>query len=187
MEDDLNRFRGKAQNEKVKRRNDLAREVEKSKLLECEMTVLLNDIDEWLHELAEELRDAQRETKAALKGKERQESVAAKRLMLLEKLKANLGKTRDHVADQSNQQATLERMATIGIQIKKERALGWKGGSGRRPVHFVMLICELLSMVHLPLQFLPIFKHHMLQIKGGSWTNCPHLLLFGSAVLLCRI
>ena len=66
-----------------------------------------------------------------MKGKERQESVAAKRLTLLKELKVKLGETRDRLADQSSQQGTLERVAIIGIQIKKERALGRKGGSGR--------------------------------------------------------
>ena len=38
-----------------------------------------------------------------------------------------------------------EHMTTICLQIKRERAIGHKGGSGKWPVHIVLLICELLT------------------------------------------
>jgi hypothetical protein len=63
---------------------------------------------------------------------------------LLKDLKATLANAMDNLADESNQRAALERMQTIGIQIKKERAIGRHGGASRWPVHIVLLICELL-------------------------------------------
>jgi hypothetical protein len=63
---------------------------------------------------------------------------------LLKDLKATLANAMDNLADESNQRAALERMQTIGIQIKKERAIGRRGGASRWPVHIVLLICELL-------------------------------------------
>ena len=40
--------------------------------------------------------------------------------------------------------ATLKRMKTIRMQIKRERPIGRRGGSSKWPVHIVILICELL-------------------------------------------
>jgi len=35
-------------------------------------------------------------------------------------------------------------MQTIKLEIKRQRLVGWRGGSGKWPVHIVLLICKLL-------------------------------------------
>ena len=35
-------------------------------------------------------------------------------------------------------------MQTIKVEIKRQRSVGQRGGSGKWPVHIVLLICELL-------------------------------------------
>ena len=155
--------------EKIRRRQDVATEAERRKYMENKLKAKLDDMHEWLEEMAEEVRDAKREAKKAAKGKERVDSLANKRvsclttyyslfyithteltthlllqLIMIKELKDKLAETRDNLADESNQRAMLERMRTIGIQIKKERKIGRRGGSSRWPVHIVLLICELL-------------------------------------------
>ena len=68
-------------------------------------------------------------------------NVAVKRLDLLKSLKTSLNATKDEIADESHARASLERMRTIQIEIKKERPLGRPGGSKRWLVHIVLLIC----------------------------------------------
>ena len=108
-------------------------------------------LEGWLKDMAEEVKDAKRETKQALKDrKEALEanefitSVSSKRLALLKDLKIRVNELRDDLADESHQRAALERLSSIKLEIKRERAIGRKGGSDRWPVRIVLLICELL-------------------------------------------
>ena len=144
MGGEVNKLRAKLHDEKMKRRKDVSSEVEKRKALKSDMQEQLVGMDDWLNELDEEVKHAKRVTKAALKEKNKLKAVSDKRLTLLKELRVKLSETKDDLAEESNQRAALERMQTIGIQIKKERTIDRREGSGRWPVHVFMLICELL-------------------------------------------
>ena len=138
--------KAKVHEEKKKRREAVAKEVSQRRQLQ-------NDVDElydWIDELGTELRETKRETKAALKAKDKAESrkakaneLASKRLTMMKELKVKLGEVQDELATESKRADALERMKTIRIQIKRERPVGRRGGSGRWPVHIVLLICEI--------------------------------------------
>ena len=81
------------------------------------------------------------------------DSVAARRLDLLNGMQSRLGALTDELADtESNlvvetcRREQLERLQVIGKEIKRERTLGRRGGRARWPVHVVLLICELLTV-----------------------------------------
>ena len=73
--------------EKTRRRQDVATEVEKRKSMEIKLKGKLDDMHEWLDEMADEVRDAKREAKKAVKKaatvKERVDSLANKRVSRL--------------------------------------------------------------------------------------------------------
>lgn len=69
--------------EKTRRRQDVAHEVEKRKSMESKLKAKVDDMHEWIDEMAEEVRDAKREAKNAAKGKERVDSLANKRVSCL--------------------------------------------------------------------------------------------------------
>ena len=133
--------------EKQKRRAAVGREIERRNAVE-------NTVDElydWIDELDEELRDAKSIMRAAKKeansahyAKSKLETVASKRFDLLKDLKQQLRNTKDDLANESHQRASLEKLQQIQVQIKRERPVGRKGGAARWPVHIVLLICELL-------------------------------------------
>ena len=133
--------------EKNKYREQRAKEIEKRHMVE--QTV--DDLYDWIDELHLEINDqkkvtksARNEIKTAKRSKLKLESVASKRLSLLKELKRSLNHAKDMLADESHQREALERMQTIKLEIKRERAVGRRGGSGKWPVHIVLLICELL-------------------------------------------
>ena len=70
--------------------------------------------------------------------------IASKRLEVLTDLKLCVGKLHNDLANESHLQESLERMSTTRIQIKLERKVGHQGGSGKWPVHIIMLTCDLL-------------------------------------------
>ena len=70
--------------------------------------------------------------------------MAAKRLEYLKSLKVSLNESKEDLVDESHQQAALERMHKIHIDIKKDRPIGRWGGGKRWTVHIVLLICEML-------------------------------------------
>ena len=76
--------------------------------------------------------------------KNKKESMAAKRLSMLKELNYSLREAKDMLADESHEREALERMQTIKLEIKRQRSVGRRGGSGKWPVHIVLLICELL-------------------------------------------
>ena len=130
------------------RRAQLAKEIEKRRLVE--QTV--DDLYGWIDELHNEITNQKQTTKLARKdlktehkSRLKQESIAFKRLTLLNDLKCRFHEAKDMLADESQQRAALERMQTIHLEIKRERSVGRRGGSGKWPVHIlVLLICELL-------------------------------------------
>ncbi len=78
-----------------------------------------------------------KETKNALKEKDKAQSLSTKRLALLNDLKERLVALKGDLADESHQRELLERLHTITLQIKQERPVGRQGGSGKWPVHVV--------------------------------------------------
>ena len=133
--------------EKKKRRAQVTKEVEKRHLVES----AVDDLYDWIDELHAEINSqklarklARKEIQSATRLKLKNESIAAKRLSLLKDLKYRLSEAKDMLADESHEREALERMQTIKIEIKRQRSVGWRGGSGKWPVHVVMLICELL-------------------------------------------
>lgn len=133
--------------EKKKRRQGIADEIAKRKVVE--QTV--DDLYEWIDELHSEInttklgvKSANRQLKESSKSKLKLESIASKRLSMLKDLKDQLRVAKDLLADESHQREALERMQTIKLEIKKQRSVGRRGGSKRWPVHIVLLICELL-------------------------------------------
>ena len=133
--------------EKKKRRAQVTKEVEKRHLVES----ALDDLYDWIGELHAEINSqklarklARKEIQSATRLKLKNESIAAKRLSLLKDLKYRLSEAKDMLSDESHEREALERMQTIKIEIKRQRSVGRRGGSGKWPVHVVMLICELL-------------------------------------------
>ena len=55
-------------------------------------------------------------------------TVAAKQLEYLKSLKVSLNEAKEDLVDEPHQQAALERMPEIHIEIKKERTIGRRGG-----------------------------------------------------------
>ncbi len=69
--------------EKTRQRQDVANEVEKRKSMESKLKAKLDNMHEWLDEMADEVRDAKCEAKKAATGKERVDSHANKRVSCL--------------------------------------------------------------------------------------------------------
>lgn len=133
--------------EKKKRRAAVAKEVERRKAIE----ETVEDLYGWVDEIHCELRDAKskvkaatQETNAANVAKSKIATVASNRLALIKTLKQQLRDTKDDLAEESHERASLEKLRQIQVQIKRERQVGRKGGAARWPVHIVLLICELL-------------------------------------------
>ena len=98
----------------------------------------------WLADMSAELKASKREAQDALRQKSRASKLASRRLALLREMKVALNECSDELAAESQSRNTLERMQTIQLQIKRERAVGRRGGGSKWPVHIVLLICELL-------------------------------------------
>ena len=63
---------------------------------------------------------------------------------MMKDLKLKVGELKDSLADESHQRAALERLCALHLEIKRQRIVGRKGGSGKWHVRIVLLICELL-------------------------------------------
>mgnify|MGYP007086410298 CR=1 FL=1 len=101
-------------------------------------------LKEWLNDMADELKDTKRTAKDAAKKASNSSLLASKRLGILKDLKHQVIELQDDLAEESHIRESLERMSTIRTQIKRERPVGRRGGSGKWPIHIVLLICELL-------------------------------------------
>ena len=133
--------------EKMKRRADVARAVDKRKAMEK----TVEDLHEWVDKLHGELLDAKasaRKSAKLLKSEKTKvaklKTVADRRLDLLKNMKDRLDEVMSDLVEESKLRAALERMRTIQLEIKKERPVGRRGGAKRWPVHIVLLICEML-------------------------------------------
>ena len=111
----------------------------------------LHRLYEWVDELYVELSEAKSRVKEAQKDNtyhqtklNKANTVAVKRLDLSKSFKTSLNSTKDELADESHARASLERMRTIQIEIKKERPLGRTGGLKRWLMYIFLLICEML-------------------------------------------
>ena len=91
-----------------------------------------------------------REEKLANDKLDKVTSIACTRLALLKDIKLRLAETTDMLLDECKQREALERMCTIQLEIKSERLVGRRGGSGKWPVRIVLFICELLVNVTPP-------------------------------------
>jgi hypothetical protein len=99
---------------------------------------------DWLDEMADEVKEAKSDMKKAVKAANKSGTLAAKRLEQLKDLKFRVGQLKYDLADELKQRANLEKLNNIRLEIKRERAVGCCGGSGKWPVSIVLLICELL-------------------------------------------
>ena len=70
--------------------------------------------------------------------------MAERWLALLKELKGEVRNLRDVLAYESKRRFSLEQMSATRLAIKGEREIGRHGGSGKWPVHIVVLICEYL-------------------------------------------
>ena len=133
--------------QKKKMRAQTTTQVEKRKAVEEAVGNLYKFLDEFHPELLTAKatkKEARKEFKYQKTILNNVKTAAAKQLDLLKRLKIDLDKVKDHLADKSHQGEALERMQTIQIKIKKENPVGRRGGAKRWPVHIVLLICELL-------------------------------------------
>ena len=108
----------------------------------------MDHLYEWFDELHVDISEAKSGVKESRKDAashrtklNKANTVAIKRLDLLKSLKTSLNATKYELADESHAHASLERMRTIQIKIKKERPVGRPGGSKRWLVYIVLLIC----------------------------------------------
>ena len=115
----------------------------------AEQTV--EDMNEWVDELHAEINDQKmvvkasgRESKSANDKLDKVTSIAYTRLALLKDIKLRLAETTYMILYECHQREALERMRTIHLDIKRQRQVGRRGGSGKWTVCIVTLICELL-------------------------------------------
>ena len=118
-------------NKKQKRRAESMVHIEKRKAVEETVDHLYGWVDEFHVELSEaksRVKEARKDTASHRKKLNKANTVAVKLLELLKSLKTSLNATKDELADESHARASLERMHTIQIKIKKERLVGRPGG-----------------------------------------------------------
>ena len=172
---------------KLQRREAVAKEVRRRKEVEREV----DDLNQWLEEMADEVQDYRSETRAALVDKSKAEAATNKlrqqsrnRLTMLKELKTKLDQAKDDLADESQRRVTLERIYTIRTQIKRHREVGRRGGSGKWPVHVVLLICELLVAGTPPASIPAVIQTSQAAVTGDGVTEAPPSVNF---VRECRV
>ena len=141
MTDKLEKQKQSAHDEKIRRRKQTQDTIDENSRFKKD----LKCVKEWLSTMTTDLKKAKRDTKLQLKSNDRVKKIADKQLAVLKDLKTQVGQLKDELADESHERATFEKMATIRLQIKRETSVGRRGGSGKWPVHIVLLICELLT------------------------------------------
>ena len=96
--------------------------------------------------MEEELQVTKRVAKVALRDVTKKNTLAERLLEMLRGYKMKIRKLQDSLAEESHQRQALERLSSLWLEIKRERAVGRKGGSGKWPIpiRIVLLICELL-------------------------------------------
>ena len=108
-------------------------------------------MNECVDELHTEINNAKmtveasgREAKSANDKLDKVTSITCTRIALLKYLNLRLAETTNILLDECHQREDLERMCTIHMEIKRERQVGRRGGSGKWTVCIVLFICELL-------------------------------------------
>ena len=94
--------------------------------------------------MAEEVSDAKRVTKMAMRKARDETKLAANCLTKLKELNTQVKEVKDDLAEKSQLRKNLEKMGIIRWDIKKERLIGCCGGQSHWPLHICMLVCELL-------------------------------------------
>jgi len=99
-------------------------------------------LNTWISEMENEVCDLKCETKTALHTAGKNKDLANRRIVMMKDLKSKIGKLKDSLADESHElfAAPLERLIALCLEIKRQRTVGRKEGSGK----FVLLICKLL-------------------------------------------
>ena len=147
MQTDLDKANENYLEEKKKCRAEVSMEVARRKAVESTVEELYKFIDELHEEIAEARTKVQtviKDIKSANKLKCKANSVAQKRLDILNDLKVRFNNVKDLLIDETKEREALYRLQHIKTQIKKEKIIGRKGGASRWPVHIVLLICEML-------------------------------------------
>ena len=147
MQTELHKANENYLEEKKKRRVDVAAEVEKRKAVESTVGELYDFIDELYDEIAEartDVRMANKHINATKKSKSKADTIAQKRLDLLNDLKLRFNNVKDMLIDETKEREALSRLQHIKLEIKKEKNIGRRGEASRWPVHIVLLICEML-------------------------------------------
>jgi len=165
--------------EKQKRRARVAHEVQKRRLVEQTVDELYNWVDDLHAEINEQksaVKLAKKEMKSTIKSKLRIETLAKHRLSMLKELKSQLHEAKDMLADESHQREALERMQTIKLEIKRQRSVGRRGGSGKWPVHVILLICELLANGTPPSAIPANIQTTSAALTGAEATELPSII-----------
>ena len=109
----------------------------------------VEDMNEWVDELHADINERKMavkvsgiEEKSANDKLDKVTSIACTQLTLLKDINPRLAETTDMILDECQQREDIERMRTIQLEIKRERQVGRRGGSGKWPVHNVLLICD---------------------------------------------
>ena len=102
------------------------------------MDQTVEDMNEWVDELHADINDAKmavnasdREAKESNDKQDKVNSIVCTRLALLKDLTLRLAETTDMLLDECHQREALEQMHTIQMDIKIERQVGRRGGSGK--------------------------------------------------------
>ena len=101
-------------------------------------------MDKCLNKMAEEVSDAKRATKTAMRKACDNTKLAENRLTKLKELKTHMKELKDDLADESHLHKNLENIGIIRREIKKDRLIGRCGGQPHWPLHICILVCELL-------------------------------------------
>jgi len=128
------------QEKKRQRRVAIKKTSNTQKKLEDDLTYLKG----WMEVTEEELHVTKQVAKTAFLDVAKKDTLTKRRLKILKGYKIEVRELQDSLAKESHQRQALERLRTLRLEIKRERAVGCKGGSGKWPVRIVLLICELL-------------------------------------------
>ena len=87
--------------------------------------------------MAEEVSDAKRVTKMAMRKACDEKKLAANCLTKLKELKTQVKEVKDDLAEKSHLRKNLEKMGIIRRKIKKERLIGRCGGQSHWPFAYL--------------------------------------------------
>ena len=97
-------------------------------------------MDEWMNKMAEEVSDAKRVTKMAMRKARDDTKLAVNRFTKLKELKTQVKEVKYNLADESHLRENRGKMKIILQEINKERLIGRCGGQSHWPLHICMLV-----------------------------------------------